>query len=558
MNQLKRMLSDLEVRSTPPLVFFDWALQVPEPKSGTLDFVKFPFQKELYSRAVEDREMVVMKSAQVGVSAWALRWALYQSDIHGRTGLYVFPTAHDVHDFSIARIKPVIDRSDYLRGRQRRTDPNNRGLIGIGDGLVYFRGSEARRGLDSVDADYVVFDEYDTLAHQNIPDAERRVTGPLSAGLIRRVGVPTVPGWGIARLYDESDQRSWHIRCARCGAWQVVTFEDNVDQDEGRVVCASCRKPLDVTAGEWVAAYPDRPVPGYHVSRLIAPTTNIASIVAASKKRAGYERQAFFNKDLGIAWAPEEGRLSRAAIEAAQSLGDYTMPEAYAGDKLVTMGVDVASTRALHVRISEHLSDTSKRALFIGEVDGFDALEQLMTRFNVAMAAIDHLPEGRLARMFAERFPGRVYIVAYNTTAQPRSADVLSVDVDMRFATVRRLEAIDAMTEMIRSQRNLLPWDLPDDYVDHLQALVRTVEQNPVGSPRVTYRATGADDFAQAEVYDILAIELWWLQQGMEEATRETFTTLDDHLDFPRSRLGDYDDMTYSPGPDEPDVDAWS
>ncbi len=138
--------------------------------------------------------------------------ALYQSDIHGRTGLYAFPTAHDVHDFSTARIKPVIDRSDYLRSRQRRIDPSNKGLIGVGTGLVYFRGSEARRGLDSVDADYVVFDEYDTLAHQNIPDAERRVTSPVSAGLIRRVGVPTVPDWGIARLYDESDQRRWHVR----------------------------------------------------------------------------------------------------------------------------------------------------------------------------------------------------------------------------------------------------------------------------------------------------------------------------------------------------------
>jgi len=503
LDRLRQMLGDLEARSVAPPSFFEWALRVPEPKSGTLDFARFPFQKELYSRAVEDREMVIMKSAQVGVSAWALRWALYQSDVHGRTGLYVFPTARDVHDFSTARIKPVIDRSDYWRGRQRPTDPHNKGLMSVGDGLVYFRGSEARRGLDSVDADYVVFDEYDTLAHRNIPDAERRVTGPLSAGLIRRVGVPSIPDWGIAHLYDQSDQRRWHVKCAACGEWQVVGFED--------------------------------------------------SIVAASEKRAGYEKQAFFNKDLGVAWAPEEGRLTRAAINAAQSSGNYTMPEAYAGDNLVTMGVDVASTRALHVRVSEHVSEVSKRALFIGPVDGFGGLERLMTRFNVAMAAIDHLPEGRLARAFAARFPGRVYIVAYNTTAQPRTAEVLTVDPDMRFATARRLEAIDAMSETIRAGRNLLPWNLPDEYIDHMQALIRKVERNPEGSPRVTYTATGADDFAQAEVYDVLATELWWFDRGIEERTRETFTTLDDHLDFPRSNLGDYGDMTYSPGPAEPD-----
>jgi ribosomal protein S27AE len=553
LDRLRHLLSDLEASSAAPLPFFDWALEVPEPKSGTLDFERFPFQKELYRRGVDDREMVIMKSAQVGVSAWALRWSLYQSDVYGRTGLYVFPTAHDVHDFSTARIKPVIDRSEHLRSRQRRTDPNNKGLIGIGNGLVYFRGSEARRGLDSVDADYVVFDEYDTLAHQNIPDAERRVTGPLSAGLIRRVGVPTVPDWGIARLYNDSDQRRWRVRCARCGEWQVIAFEENVDTDTCRLMCSRCRKPLDVTAGEWVAEFPDRSVSGYHVSRLTSPTTDITSIVAASKKRVGYERQAFFNKDLGVPWAPEEGRLTRAAIAAAQSLGDYTMPDAYTGDNLVTMGVDVASTRALHVRISEHVSETSKKALFLAAVDDFHALDHLMTRFNVRMAAIDHLPEGRLARAFAERFPGRVYLVAYNTTTRPRSPDVLTVEDDMRFATVRRLEAIDAMTERIRAQRNLLPWDLPDEYADHLRALVRTVENDPVGSPRVSYRATGPDDFAQAEVYDVVATDLWRYQQLVADYTRETFTTLDEHLDFERSNLSSYDDdMRYSPGPDEP------
>jgi len=229
--QLRERLANLDAGEGAPLSFFDWSLGVPEPKSGRLDFERFPFQRELYEHGTEDRDIVVMKSTQVGISAWALRWALYQADVLGRRGLYVFPTQRDVHDFSTARIKPVIDKSDHLRGRRGHADPFNKGLVGVGDGLVYFRGSESRRGLDSVDADYVVFDEYDTLAHKNIPDAERRVTGPLSAGLIRRVGVPTFPGWGIARLYTESDQRRWQVKCGSCGEWQAPEFEANVDQE---------------------------------------------------------------------------------------------------------------------------------------------------------------------------------------------------------------------------------------------------------------------------------------------------------------------------------------
>lgn len=534
--------------------FIDWALLAPEPRGGTLDFDRFPFQRELYSQGATDREMVVMKSTQVGVSAWALRWVLFQADVLGRNGLYVFPTQGDGHDFSTARVKPVLERSEHLRERGRKTDPSNKGLVGLGSGHVYFRGSQSRRGLDSVDADCVVFDEYDTLAHQNIPDAERRVTGPQSAGLIRRVGVPTVPDWGIARLYDQSDQRRWTVRCDGCGKWQAINFDDNVDVDTNRLVCSHCGKSLDVALGEWVADHPERDVAGYHVTRLIAPTADIGAIVLASKKNAGYERQAFFNKDLGTPWAPEEGRLSRAVLLAAQSLGDFTTIDRYTGDNLVTMGVDVASTRALHVRISEHLPGGIKKGIYIGRANDFEDLGRLMQGFRVGMAAIDHLPEGRLARAFAERFPGRVYRVAYNAAEHPRGPDTHNVKPDERFITVRRLEAIDAMTEQIREQRNLLPLDLPDEYFDHMQALIRTAERDDLGKQRVAYRATGDHDYAQAEVYDVVALDLWRHQQYVADATREEYSTLDDHLEFPRSNLAGYDpDFEYSPGPPEPD-----
>lgn len=449
----------------------------------------------------------------------------------------------------MARVKPLFDKSDYLRGRQTAVDPRNKGLIGVGGGLVYFRGSEARRGLDSVDADYVVFDEYDTLVHENIPDAERRVSGALSAGLIRRVGVPTVPDWGIARLYDQSDQRRWMVRCARCGHWQALDFEANVDKMTATIVCAQCARPLDVGVGEWIPTFPDRLVRGYHVTRLMAPRADIAAIVLAAERGAGFERQAFFNKDLGIPWAPEEGRLSRSVLAAAQSLGGFATAEVYSGDNLVTMGVDVASTRALHVRISENLPDGRRKGIFIGRADGFDELDTLMNRFRIQMAAIDHLPEGRLARAFAERFPGRVHLVAYNTTLHPRGPNLLTVDSDMRFATIRRLEVIDAMTEQFRLQKNLLPRNLPEEYFDHLQALVRVAERDPVGNQRTLYRSTGPDDYAHAEIYDVAAHLLWEHQQYVDAALRETSIPIDEVISFERSNASLYGETPeYHPG----------
>ena len=212
---------------------------------------------------------------------------------------------------------------------------------------------------------------------------------------------------------------------------------------------------------------------------------------------------------------------------------------------LVTAGIDVASTRALHVRISEHFEDGSKIALFLDEVEDFDQLSSLMERYRVRMAAIDHLPEHRLARRFAENFAGRVYLVSYST----HQREPFVVDDEQRRASVLRTEALDATLEQIRAQRNLLPLDLPQGYVEHLQAPVRFIEQNDLGRMIVAYRSTGPDDFAHAEAYDLVARSLWDYRQQVAEASTPRF----DALETVRSRVNDYNDFDYSPGPPEPD-----
>ena len=523
--------------------FYDWALRVPEPKTGKLDFNRFAFQKELYQDTVYDPEVVVVKSVQVGISAFLVRWATFLADTRGQTALYVMPKKGQALDFSDSRLKRIILGSEYLSERVSRETVANKNVKAIGLGLIYMRGSESVDDLQSIDADCLALDEYDDLFEPHIPDAERRLSGSLEPR-IRRVGVPSVPEWGIDQLFLESDRRHWRVKCEGCGLWQQLDFWKNVDTEKALVVCEKCSKPLKVETGEWVADYPDRRVPGYHISRLIVPgKVGIETIIRNSKKTRPYESQAFMNKDLGLPFAHAEGRLSPEAIAAAQR-DDIEMVEGYQGGAIVTMGVDVASTRPLSVRISEHLPDGRKKALWIGEVRDFNALEPLMDRYSVSMACIDHLPEGRLARSFAARFPGRVYLVAYSQT----QGEVLKVKEAENLVTVRRIEAIDAVMEMVRSQRNLLPRVLPEGYVDEMRALVRVTREDEVGRMTVQYRSGRPDDFAHAEAYDLVAWEAWRIRQAVGH---EVIQPLDEMLEFERADFNDYDDgedETYSPG----------
>ena len=183
-------------------------------------------------------------------------------------------------------------------------------------------------------------------------------------------------------------------------------------------------------------------------------------------------------------------------------------------------------------------------ALFVGVVPDFNVLATLMTNFKVNMAGIDHEPEWRLANAFAEKFAGRVYLLNY---AHQKLA--LMPNKEMHTASARRVEAMDAAFEGIRNQSNHLPQNLHDDYAKHLMSNVRVVETDDVGRTTVQYRKVGgADDYAHAEVYDLLATELWYWERLETEAQEEHFEQLDERLDFERATLGSAGAEDYDPG----------
>ena len=517
--------------------FYDWALKVPEPKAGKLDFERFPFQLELYSQhGAMDPEAVIKKATQLGISAFLLRWALYHADTRKQTALYVFPKRQQMYDFADARIKAAIMASPYLKKRIPGSHVANKGLKQIGLGWLYARGSESKDDLDSVDADVLCLDEYDTLRQENIPDAERRISGSLNP-LIRRVGVPSLPGFGIDLLYEKSDQRRWTVKCGGCGEHQYLSFKENVNVITKRLECRKCQKwltPEMVAKGQWVAEYPDRNVRGYHMPRLIVPGLNLDGIIAASEKTLPNEITVHHNKDLAEAYAAAEGRLSDEAIEAATRTG---IPREWGGPlpqcDVVTMGVDVGSVKALSVRVSavslpEH-GLPMKRNLWMGEADSFDKIEELIQLYGVNMTVIDHEPDGRSAMRVAERFPGRVYLAHFIT---PRSATPFSVDPEMRAVGVKRTHIIDAMLDSIRQQRNLLPDSKPPNWAKEMQALNRVTNELSDGGIRAEYVSVAKDDYAFAEAYDTLALQVYLWHQGVDTALEGETRDFEDEYDW--------------------------
>lgn len=524
----------------------DYAELIPVPGVGRLLLTDdWAFQLEpFYSDEVANaREVVYIKSTQVGASEAQLRWAVREADQLGRSVIYTFPTKGDVTEFTDTRMEPMIEESDYLRSRIPSHYVRTKTLKQIGTGHLSFRGSKSRAGAQSVAAQSLVFDEYEDLDQANLAQMERRLSGAKQIGKqprIRRFGIPRVPGAGIDAHYSSSDRREYHVVCPACEVEQEVTWEDNVRWSvppfegtfqagrdapvtdkkavgEAWRVCRECETSLEgkpIRTGRWVALNPEASVIGYRVHRLIVPGADLEELVRNSRQTKPHEVEAFYQNDLGLAYIGTDAALSEAAILQACALG-YDPVDHYAGRLPVIAGLDVASTRDLNMTIQELQPDGTRKAVWIGMVSSFAEAARKMNAYRISCLAVDAQPERREAMDLAAMFPGRVFLVRYdwNIAAAAMSFDPTKSPV----VSVNRTGAIDAMMDAIRGLRTIPVRTPPAGYVEQLQALKRRLAYTPKGDPYHTYISVGADDYGHAEAYAIVANEVFLTLRSAEE-----------------------------------------
>jgi hypothetical protein len=558
----------------------EWAEEVRE-RGQKLRFDLFPFQREWYSPEVSGaREVVWMKAAQVGMSAYAWRWAMRQCDVFGHRGIYFFPTQVHVQEFGDTRIEPSIRQSPFLLRRIPSHYITQKGLKQIGNGFLSLRGIQSATAVQSVDADVLVFDEYDLSDQANLDQAERRIAGARGAGRdpkLRRLGYPSIPGFGIHGQFVRSDQRIWHVKCPECDAdpqpieWSNVRwrnepggevyrqghdeFVDPGEVHEAWRACRSCDADLDrhpsgpLFEGEWVKRRPDARTVGFHVPRLIVPLTDLHELVVNSRATDPSKVENFYTLDLGLPYQSVESALTDEMLQAACAFGLEEAPYRYEGRLTVTMGVDVASARALTARVSEHLPDGTRRALYLGEPSDFNEVAELIERYRPHVVVVDSMPERRQARALAATYPGRVFLCQYDED-NPR-APAYRFDPRTNMITVHRTEAIDAMMDSIRQQRNAPLRHPPPRYFEQMKSPKRRTVEDARGRPKRVYVSTGTsgDDYAHAETYDLVGSEMWVQIQRMEADLRARAgeSLADEDLGFKRPRLDEAGD-DYEPG----------
>ena len=316
------------------------------------------------------------------------------AEVRCATGLFCHPSQTQLNDFSHERIDEAILFSDHLR--EKVNGINNVGLKSVAGTFLYFRGMQNLNQIISIAADFAFLDERDQMIQSRIPIVKKRLGNSTYKHLIE-VSTPTFPDYGISERFKESDGREWFIRCASCGRRQNLTMDQNLfptkDEKGFYFGCSKCKKTIDHSmSGEWVPARPGRDLRGYHISKLMSPTSTAKELKDSEKE----DKAVHFNFDLGLPYAREGGKTGPEMLNAIR--GDHESTQTTTKGIL---GIDVGNKLNCVLGIPGKVLD-------FAEYDDFEDLDGLMRSGDVFACVIDALPETRKAKEFAQRWAGKV------------------------------------------------------------------------------------------------------------------------------------------------------
>lgn len=510
-----------------------------------MSFEGMPYLVELYVDGPRIDGFDAMKCVQVGWSEYLIQLALSQAGWDGRIVGYVLPSYQLRDRFVQRRIQPLLERIPAYQDKLSAEDPGSVRHQRFGKGALLWLGSNAVNDFIEFSADVLVVDEYDRCDQTNLAFARDRLRASERPQMFR-ISNPTLPGQGIAALYDVSDGRKWHHQCPHCNERQAIDwFQHIVDKDDAgrwvlrdsarvregviRPICRRCGKPWDRVAkgGMWVAERPSKSRRGYQLSRMDVLTQNIRELWEEFQEAQGHadKMSAFWASVLGLPFQAEGQAVTAGLLQGAAT----APPMDHGGDPAlkkarVVAGIDVGSV--LHVDVAridyDETNETETRTgRFTGEVPTFAAARDLLIRYGVDIAVIDAYPETRKSQELRDwgRDTGvcDVWLCEFHKTARVGAQDFgMVLDWKRHVVRVDRTQLLDATLADI--QRNPPHRTWPEDiwqikdWRPQMEAPKRI--ENTKGTGYVWDEGRSADHYRLSDGYNRVAKELFAHQGG--------------------------------------------
>ena len=425
------------------------------------------------------RWRAIMKGTQARISTaimtesiHSLRYGKYPQGI-----IYYFPTEKDVEKFSKTYFGPLISDNPCIKKYLKNT--NSVFVKKVADTFLTLSGASATKiiqgkkdsgSVRTTPADMVVRDERDLFDDDMAGMTFDRL---LNSKFKREVdlGSPTMPDFGIDKVFGNSDQKHRMIKCQSCNSYTCIAddFPGSIhfkkDNSHSRArpyfACTKCKKEIYPRDGVYVAKFPDKYNPkypmegisGYHVSHFITPNCDL-SIVMAKYDQAQVDQSEmglFYNRFLGRPWIAVEDRLRQQ--EVFNCCGDDVMQTTSVPG--TAMAADIMKTN--RVIIAEKRGKGKAKVIYLARVTGFDALYDLCVQFNVKSAVVCLRPYEESFYKFQARCHKKEIKVFGSAYATGNTKTMVRTDEESGIYTLHRTGAMDGSQRWIRSGNLELP-----------------------------------------------------------------------------------------------------
>jgi phage terminase large subunit GpA-like protein len=315
------------------------------------------------------REIVVMKSAQVGWTEILLNVVGFYVDLDPSPILMVQPTVEMGESFSKDRLSPMVRDTPAMSGKiadARSRDSGNTVLHKIfPGGHITIAGANSAAGLASRPIRVALFDEVDRF-----PASAGTEGDPIALGKKRTTtfwnrkilmgSTPTIKGESrIEAAFEQGDQRYYLVPCPHCDEfqrllWAQVRWDDG-HPETAHYVCQHCGVMLTdadkaqmLKAGDWRASKPFTGIASFHISELYSPWVTWAEMARSflEAKRLPETLQTWINTALGETWEDRGDSIEPKGLLARREA--YTANSLPPGVLLLTAGTDVQDDRLEH------------------------------------------------------------------------------------------------------------------------------------------------------------------------------------------------------------------
>jgi len=342
----------------------------PEPdrwRTSRVPYLREPMDS-ISDPAVE--RVVVMAGSQLGKSELMLNVIGYYADADPSPMLLVQPTEIAMKSFRKERIVPTFRATPALAHKvtdSLRDGQNTEILMKFDGGYLAYGWATSAVSLASRPIRVVLGDEIDRWPGSTGADGDPwaqavQRTANFHNRKIVAVSTPTIEGLSaIANLYEDSDQRHYHVPCPHCGTLQVLQWGNliyknatgAIDLDGIYYRCGHCAERIEersrpemLAEGEWIPDHPEHRHRGYQISGLYSPWVRWAELarewIKAHADRDRRGQQEFLNLRLGETWSEEAAQVHADSLEKNREHYDAEVPE---GVVLLTAGADVQDNR---------------------------------------------------------------------------------------------------------------------------------------------------------------------------------------------------------------------